>query len=242
VPKLWDLEANWCIFEELATRAVTRGAQLICTPECFLDGYVIGEDEEGCSEERLRSISQSLEEDNYLRRARDFAREHQVHLVFGFTELAEGGSYNAAALIDDQGEVLGCYHKTHLLFHDVRFLPGQKLPVWETDLGKIGIMICMDRNFPEVARTLRIRGAEVIMVPAYGGWGLSNEWRIQQRARENQCFVCFTHPRAAFVGDPQGELVAKLESSIPGVLVHDLDLSAISEEMLTHRRPELYEC
>ena len=116
VPKLWDLEANWRTFEDLAMQAVARGAQLICTPECFLDGYVLGEDEEGCSDERFRSISQSLEEDNYLRRAQDFAREHQVHLVFGFTELAEGGSYNAAALIDDQGGLLGCYHKPHPLF------------------------------------------------------------------------------------------------------------------------------
>jgi len=244
IPEVWALEANWCTFEDLATQAAEQGAQLICTPECFLDGYVVEQDEEGWTEERFRSISQSLEGNNYLRRARDFARQHQVHLVFGFTELAESGSYNSAALINDQGELLGCYHKTHLMSHDaVRFLPGQELPTWETDLCKIGIMICMDRNFPEVARTLKIRGAEVIMVPAYGGWSLANEWKVRTRACDNECFVCFVHPRVAFIATPEGELAAKLDSEEPDVLIHHLDPSTIAdaEVKFPHRRPDLYE-
>lgn len=113
--------------------------------------------------------------------------------------------------------------------------------MWETDLAKIGIMICMDHNFPEVARTLKVCGAEVIIVPAYGGWSLANEWKVRTRAFDNECFVCFVHPRMAFVAGPEGELVAKLGSEVPEVLVQELDLSAMPAVLFPNRRPELYE-
>jgi predicted amidohydrolase len=240
VPLKWDLAANWCTFEELATRACQRGAQLICTPECFLDGYV-STDREGRTEARLQAIAQSRDGDNYLQRARAFARSHRVHLVFGFTELADGGLYNAAALIDSQGELLGCYHKTHLLDHDEEcYLPGQALPVWETELGMIGMMICADRRWPETARTLKIRGAELIMNPTYGMWHLDNEWWMRTRSYENELFICFTHPNVSLITDPQGGVAAKLQSNLPDVLIHDLDLSTLPNRMFPYRRPDLY--
>jgi len=242
VPAVWDLEANWNTFEELAKQAIERGAQLICTPEGFLDGYPIDYDKPGLSEERLRQASQTVEGDNYLRRAKQFAQQHSVHLVFGFSERAKAGNYNAAALIDDDGKLLGCYHKTHLLNGEERwFLPGKELPVWQTKLGKIGIMICMDRNFPEVPRTLKLRGAELIMVPSYGGWSLANEWKMKTRAYDNECFMCFTHPHVSFIVGPRGKVAEKLEGPLPGVLVYDIDLSATTKIKTPHRRPELYE-
>ena len=244
VPLAWDLEANWQTFEDLAKDAAERGADLICTPECFLDGYVSESEHgsEGWSEERFRSISQSLDGDNYLRRARDFARKYGVYIIFGFSESAQDGIYNSAALIDRGGEILGCYHKTHLLHgENKRFLPGEEIPVWELDVGRIGIMICMDRNFPEVARTLKIRGAELIMIPSYGGWSHANEWKVLTRARDNECFICFAHTNVAFVADPEPKVVAKLHSNLPGVLVQDIDLATIPEVMFPHRRPDIYE-
>ncbi len=127
VPIKWDLKSNWEMFEALAINASNRGANIICTPECFLDGYVAPDDM--WTKERFRSISQSLNGKNYLSKAMDFAREHSIHLIFGFTELAESGSYNAAALINNQGQLLGIYRKTHLMDHDTRYLPGNELSV-----------------------------------------------------------------------------------------------------------------
>jgi len=240
VPKKWDLKANWRTFRELAINAKKRRAQIICTPECFLDGYVAAE-KKGWTKERFRKVGQSLKGRNYLRKAMDFALEYNIHLVFGFTERAECGCYNAAALIDDKGKLLGCYHKTHLLGHDKRYLPGKELLVWETSLGKIGIMICADRRWPETARTLKVRGAEVIMNPTYGMWHLDNEWWMRTRSYENELFICFVHPNVSLITDPRGKIAAKLQSNIPDVLIHDIDLSEIPNRMFKYRRPDLYE-
>ena len=238
VPKKWSLTYNWNIFEKLAVRAADQGAQLISTPECILDGYVATAT--GWSKKRFREISQSLDGDNYLARTKELAKRLSIHIIFGFTELAENGSYNSAALISDKGKLLGCYRKTHLVAQDERFLPGDDLPVWDTSLGKIGILICNDRWWPEAARTLLLRGAELLVVPMYGSYGLENEWGMCTRTVENEFFLCIIDPMAAFICAPEGKLVAKLQNNIPGVLVHDIDLSQVKKFRLKYRRPDIY--
>ncbi len=242
VPIKWDLEANWRVFEELARRAATSGAQLICTPECFLDGYASAE-LLGFDEGRFREISQSLDGESYLSRARELAAELSVHLVFGFTELAadESGSYNSAALISDSGDIIGVYRKLHLLDHDDRFLPGDSLPVFDTPLARLGMMICADRRWPETARTLRCRGAQLIMNPTYGMHHLDNEWWMRTRSYENELFICFCHPKVALITAPDGSIDAKLEGDEPDVLVHDIDLTRCTDTMFSHRRPDVYD-
>ncbi len=240
IPVKWGLAANWALFEFLFRRAVRRGAQIVCTPECFLDGYAVTEDD-AFPEPGLALIAQPLEGPGYVSRARALADECGVYLVFGFTQRADqGGFYNAAALIDASGQIVGCYHKTHLLNHDLRFLPGEDLPVWETPLGRIGMMICADRRWPETARTLRVRGAEIIMNPTYGMWHLDNEWWMRTRSYENELFVCFTHPQVSLITGPRGELAAKLQSNVADVLVHDIDLATNPDTMFAARRPEVY--
>jgi len=239
VPKKWDAEANWNMFEKLALNAVERGAQIICTPECFLDGYV-SPDRDGWSEERFYSIAESCDDGKHLLKTREIARSHNVHIVFGFTERVEKGCYNSAALIDNRGDLLGCYHKTHLLEHDEVYLPGEDLPVWKTSLGKIGIIICADRRWPESVRTLRVRGAELIMNPTYGMWHLDNEWWMRTRSYENEVFICFTHPNVSLITGPKGEIAAKLQSNVPDVLIHDINLSENRDVMFSHRRPDIY--
>jgi len=239
IPVKWDIEANWNIFEKLALAAQKRGAQIVCTPECFLDGYV-APDTGNWSEEKFSGIAQSLNGNNYLSRALDFAGKYGIHLVFGFTERGENGYFNAAALIDNNGVLLGCYHKSHLLDHDTVYLPGNDLHVWETSLGKIGIMICADRRWPETARTLKIRGAEVIMNPTYGMWHLDNEWWMRTRSYENELFICFVHPDVSLITGPGGELAAKLQSNLPDVLIHDINLSENRNVMFSNRRPDIY--
>jgi len=239
VPRKWDLAANWETFDQLAASAKKRGAQIVCSPECFLDGYVVT-DYTGFTPERFLAIGQSPESGGYLLKARELALKYRIHIVLGFTELVDRGCYNTAAIIDDQGELLGRYHKTHLLGHDRRYLPGDDLPVWQTSLGRIAIMICADRRWPEVARALKTRGAELILNPSYGMWHLDNEWWMRTRSYENEIFICFVHPNVALITDPQGAVSAKLQSNIPDVLVHDVDLSSIPDEMFSARRQGLY--
>jgi len=239
VPEKWNVEANWRTFDELAHAAASRGAQLVITPECFLDGYVAPV-RKGFTRRRFEKVAQPLRGRGYVAKARDLARELGVHLVFGFTEKRAGGCYNAAALIDDTGKLLGVYHKTHLMGHDSRYLPGRALKVWDTSLGRIGIMICADRRWPETARTLKIKGAQLIANPTYGMHHLDNEWWMRTRSYENELFIAFAHPEVSLIAGPKGEIAAKLESNVPDVLVHDIDLDAIPNEMFPHRRPDIY--
>lgn len=238
-PVKWDLEANWRTFEALARAGAERGARLIITPECFLDGYAASV-KRGFSAPRLAKISQPLRGDGYVKKARELARDLSVHLVFGFTEKARNGSYNAAALIDERGKILGVYHKTHLMDHDTRYVPGRALKVWETSLGRIGIMICADRRWPETARTLKIKGAQLIANPTYGMCHLDNEWWMRTRSYENELYIAFVHPRVSLITGPRGEIAARLESNLPDILVHDIDLAAIPNVMFPHRRPDIY--
>ncbi len=102
---------------------------------------------------------------------REKARQVGIGVIFGLPEIDNGKLFNSAIMIDPEGKLIGKYRKTHLSL-DSRggkiprevdiFSPGKELPVFDTWLGKVGIMICKDGLFPEVARILSIKGVEII--------------------------------------------------------------------------------
>lgn len=239
VPVKWDVEANWQVFQRVLQSHAGDGIDLVVTPECFLDGYAAAD--KNWSRERFELVAQDHDKSPYLANLRALAEKHRVSVLFGYTEKREGKFYNTALLVDRSGRTVGKYYKTHLQDHDLRFSPGGDLPVFETRWGKVGALICADRRWPETARVLRLKGARLILVPSYGMWHLDNEWWMRTRSYENENFLAFVHPNVAFVSDPKGAILAKLQSNVPSVLVVDVDLSRVSEK--THigdRRPELY--
>jgi predicted amidohydrolase len=239
MPRKWDVEGNWAIFQEQLKRHQGDGIDVFITPECFLDGYAATEKD--WTAQRFAEVAQNLGDSKYIQRVRDMARQTRAHIVFGFTELLDGFFCNCALLVGTDGEVIGKYHKTHLQGHDRRFAPGQDLPVFDLDIGRVGMVICADRRWPESIRTLRLKGAKICLMPTYGMWHLDNEWWMRTRAYENQMFICFTHPNVALIANPKGEIDAKLQSNVPDVLVHQIDLSeAKDDNHLADRRPELY--
>ncbi|MEK7409213.1 MAG: carbon-nitrogen hydrolase family protein [Acidobacteriota bacterium] len=239
MPVKWDVAANWRTFEETLERHAGQRCDLIVTPECFLDGYAVAD--KNWSRERFEGIAQDPDGSPYLIRLRELARKHRAWILFGYTERRQDKFYNAAVLVDREGRHAGRYYKTHLQEHDLRFAPGEDLPVFETPWGKVGVLICADRRWPEAARVLRLRGARLTLIPSYGMWHLDNEWWMRTRAYENENFLAFAHPNVAFVADPKGAIVARLQSNVPGILVCDLDLSQVTESRhLRDRRPELY--
>ena len=239
VPQKWDLSGNFELFRALFEGLRARGVDLFITPECWLDGYAAGDP--SSTKERLREVAQGLDHSEFLTTVSDIAAEHQTAVCFGYTSLEEGRIYNAAGLWDSRGGSLGVYHKTHLQNHDLQFSPGEDLPVWPTPWGPLGIMICADRRWPEVARVLRLKGARLILNPSYGMHHEDNEWWMRTRGYENQCFIAFAHPQVAFIVGPDGKLEGKLDDEAPGVLVCDLDLTrARDDNHLRDRRPELY--
>jgi len=238
VPKKWDLDHNFEIFLDMLKTASNEQADIFITPECWLDGYAAAD--EKSTPAKLRQVAQPLLQSKYLDRVAAEARQRSMYICFGFTSLENEKIFNASGLWDDKGHLVGVYHKTHLQAHDLQYEFGQQLPVWDTPWGPLGIMICADRRWPETARTLRLKGARLILNPTYGMHHEANQWWMRTRSYENQCFIAFTHPSVGFVVDPQGNVLDERDEQ-PGILFSDLDLSqATDDNHLKDRRPELY--
>ena len=124
------------------------------------------------------------------------ARKHGLYLVPGLVERDGALIYNVAVLIGPDGEVVGKYRKVCLPRGEIEggITPGHEYPVFDTRFGKVGLMVCYDGFFPEVARELSNRGAEVIAWPVMG----CNPMLGAARACENHTYiVSSTHTDAA---------------------------------------------
>jgi len=136
-------------------------------------------------------------------RLRNVARELDLYLCVGFSKLENDKLYNTAILVGPDGKTVGKYRKTHGV--EQFYEAGDALPIFETRYGKVGIMICYDRQLPETARTLAAQGAELILIPSNGMWGRMNDAMLRTRAYENGVYLVFAHPRDGLVIDPGGE-------------------------------------
>ena len=188
------------------------------------------------------------------------ARELGVYLLAGFLERRDnsGAVYNSLVWCAPNGQVVDTYAKTHMYTTERRYFSfGHQSPVYETEFGKIGIMICYELCFPEVARILAIKGAEVVIAPA--AWGALDEmqWPIHVRARalENLIFVAAVNRAGVednlhYIGQsmvvhPLGNMVGHLDTDQEEMLVTTIDLDEIAaarrrSEHWVDRRPELY--
>lgn len=236
VPEKWNLDKNFDTFLKLLDQA--GSADIFITPECWLDGYAAAD--KTSTPEKLRAIAQNIQTSKYIGRVAEEARKRQMYICFGFTSIENGQVFNSAGLWDKTGKLVGIYHKTHLQTHDLQFARGEGLPVWDTPWGKVGTMICADRRWPETARTLRLKGARLILNPTYGMNHLANEWWMRTKGYENQCYIAFAHPSVGFVVGPKGNLVAKRDEN-PGVLVCDIDITqSKNDNHIRDRRPDIY--
>lgn len=97
-----------------------------------------------------------------------FARRHSVNIVAGLLTRRGERVYNSAVLFDRTGHAAGLFDKVHLPVGEVRVTAGDTYPVFETDFGKLGMLICWDMQFPEAARALALAGAELVACPTWG--------------------------------------------------------------------------
>lgn len=146
----------------------------------------------------------------------ELAKRHGVHLVFSLHERDGHLVYNAAVLLGPDGRLIGKYRKTCLPPGEAEagIAPGHGYPVFDTRIGRIGMMVCYDGFFPEVARELTNRGAEVIAWPVWG----CNPLLAQARACENHVYLVsstFMQPGDGWmisaVFDPTGKAIARAE-------------------------------
>lgn len=142
------------------------------------------------------------------------ARELNSYIVAGLYEREAPAVYNTAVLIDRTGKLVGRYRKTHLPREEWEqgLTPGDTYPTFDTDFGKIGIMVCWDLQFPEPWRALGQHGAELVLLPIWGG----SETLLRARAIENHAFiVSSSYDMRSCVVAPDGEILAEASATAP---------------------------
>lgn len=161
----------------------------------------------------------------------EVARRHRMYIVAGVYEWAEGALWKTAVLIGRDGQLVGRYRKTHLPEAEYVWgiTPGTEYPVFDTDLGKIGLEICYDTFFPECARSLAVNGAEIICLPIWGDGREDNScWEVVSRARAIDSAVYFVasiySPKRSLIIDPWGHILADTAGE-EGVRVVEVDLN-----------------
>jgi len=245
----------------LVEEAGERGADIVCLPE-----YSAGD----CIDSRfLATPVPGPIIDAFAK----LAAKHEMYVIAPLVE--EAGRelpYNSAVLIDRKGRIAGRYRKSHLCLpghgEGETYLPGDDLPVFETDFGKIGITICMDLHYPEIYATMALKGAEIIFWPsgAMDYTGDLIESIVNTRAIDNQVFFVCSHyiGMPYLVGKSYGrsrivDCMGRVRADtghFPGVAIAEIDLDqtypmwysdkmlaaypTMRETLFKTRRPEMY--
>ena len=256
-PKLGEKERNLEACLAQLEDAAAAGAQLLVLPECAIPGYMFDSGDEALpySEEIPGPSSEALAE---------ACGRLDVYAVCGLLERDGDVLHNAAVFVGPEG-LIGSYRKTHLPFLGVdRFVvPGDELPVYETPLGRIGVEICYDLRFPEVTRTLALKGADIVAHPTNFPMAAKVQTEVitLARAAENRIYL-LTANRVGkerwgeFCGwsqivDPYGRRLAEADETEEALLVADVEIEKARDKdyvipgeyelyLFGHRRPELY--
>jgi predicted amidohydrolase len=201
-----DKEANYRRVEPMIREAAAAGAQIVCTTECFLDGYAI--QDKSIPLDQYRALGEPIPDGPYYRRLARLADELNVYLIAGMLEADGAARYNTAVLVDPEGKLVGKYRKQKLQHELVRNTAGNTSSVFATPFGKIGVMICADRTEKSIVQGFCARGADFLICPSGGMFGpKSNDHILQARSQENDVYIVFVHPAEFLVTAPRGDIV-----------------------------------
>ena len=225
-----EVEANTAHACDLIAEAAGNGADLVVLPELFSTGYNL--DIVG---PRILDLAERVDGPT-VAALRAAARENNVYVIAGLAlvkELLPAVAFNY-------------------------FRSGNELPVFDTEFGKVGVMICYDMGFPEVARILALKGAELIVCPSawceedHDVWNYNTQCRalentvflaaVNRHGRENDLYMG-GHTR---VCNPRGAVIAELAEEAEGILYAELDFEQLktfrtASPYLRDRRPDLYD-
>jgi 5-aminopentanamidase len=256
-PVIGDLEANIALSLTAIRDSVVAGARVVVLPELALSGYMLHDTAEALT------VAITADHPVFAEWSRLVAPVDGV-VIGGFTERGDDGRvYNSAAVVDSTG-VLAVYRKTHLWDKEkLIFTPGPvTAPVVETPVGRLGILICYDLEFPEMTRSLALRGAELIVVPtnwprevAPKGERVEEITKAMAAANTNHVAIACCDRSGLERGqewnemgtivDEMGWVVATANAQ--GITTADLDLTLARDKTVTplcdsfgDRRPELY--
>jgi len=237
------------------TRARKQNADLIIFPELSLTGYT--------TRDRTYELAEAIPGPS-TEKIEEMAKQSKMHIIYGMIEKSAKANaviHNTAVLTSPKGTI-GCYRKmylpTHSVFEEKRyFRQGHDAPVYSTDIGKIGMMICYDIFFPETARLLRLKGAELIACISASPAVRRNyfETLTTARALENTVYLAFTNlvgieDGLQFWGGnrlitPNGKIIAQAKYDEDDMVLGIIDYTDLARAetflpTLRDLRPELY--
>ncbi len=247
-----QVEENLARLAATAADAVSAASDLLITPEMVVTGYDIGAD----ATHRLADPVDGP----VARRVAAIAREHGIAVLYGCPEsTADGTVYNAIRLVDRDGEQVVTHHKTHLFGDlDRRMVAAGHTAPPVADLAgwRLGLLTCYEVEFPEMVRSLAVRGADVVCVPTANMIDFDSVQQVllPARALESQVFVayanyCGTEGDLEYGGlsevvGPSGAVLAAAGRR-PELLLVEVDRAVLARSRsdypyLADRRPELY--
>lgn len=251
-PGTHDVDKNLDLHLSYIKEAASAGASLVVFPETSLQGYPaildLGKLEDVIT--KAQRIAESVPDGTSVQLLITAAMKHNIHVVFGLIEAGKqpGILYNTLVLAGPRGYI-GSYRKVHLtLGENFIFRPGDHWPVFDTPLGKVGLLICYDKSWPEGCRELTLSGAELLVIgsawDANTGHGeRENNSAVRRydlfdrvRALENSRWLISSnfvgeHGGCNFIGfsqivDPLGGIVVSSGLDHIGVVTAEVDICA----------------
>ena len=253
-----SMQANLDKSIQLIRRASELGAELICFPEVQLSPFFPQYEKRDA-----RAYAVTLDEP-YVRAICDACREVGIHASPNFYVEEGGKFYDMSLLIDDCGQIIGKQKMVHIarcqqFYEQDYYTPSEEgFRVFDTKLGKIGIVVCFDRHYPESIRTQTLRGADLILIPTANTVSEPSElfqWEVKIQAFHSSVNIAMcnrvgTEDEMTFSGESivanyNGDTVA-LAGPDQELLIAEVDLTAASEmrrkkPYTSLRRKELYE-
>lgn len=251
-----DPERNLARAEAWIAEAARQGSDIVCFPEMWTTGF-----------DWDWNAAHLDEQEAIIERVAAMARHHGIWVNGSMLAPNDAGrAANTCILFDGQGNRVAVYRKVHLfsyMHEDRHMAPGDALTVAQTPWGPVGLSVCYDIRFPEIYRSLALKGARVVLSPTAFPFPRLEHWKILVRARaiENQMFmvgpnqvgregpededgvIYFGH---SVVVDPWGETLVEGGGDQELLLTATLDLDRVDETRLKmrifqDRRPGLYE-
>jgi len=241
--------------ERICTALSGVEADIMVLPELAFTGYYFEDRHE------LQSVAENVSESSTVRSLSHLCQENGVYLVTGFAERERDNLYNSALLIGPDG-VIHTYRKVHLFNTEKEYFDPGNTPLDTVEIrgARVGLMICFDWVFPEVARTLALGGADLLCHPSNLVLNYCQE-AMRTRCLENAVFSVTANrtgteirPRGklTFTGQsqiigPKGDVIARSDSEREELVFHEIDINAARNKFFTDkndlfndRRPEYY--
>jgi predicted amidohydrolase len=242
--------------DQFASRLGSVDCELLVLPELAFSGYQF------VNQEEVFELSEPVPDGLTTQTCIDLARNQNMHLVVGLPEREGDQCYNSAIVVGPSGYI-GRYRKTHLFFEETLFFtPGNSgLQVWDIGSARIGVMICFDWYYPEVARTLAVSGADILCHPSNLVLPHCPDAMVT-RSLENRVFTVMANrigqearggkPPLTYIGksevvSPKGTILSRAPIDLEELKVVDIDVTEARDksinpynDLLGDRRPQMY--